>query len=129
MEQAIHLSDGEWKLMNLLWDRSPRTVTELVRAVREDTGWTKHTVIKMLSRMEEKGAVRHEEGARAKQYYPTADRRAAVLEETEGFLNKVYGGSLGLMMSALVEEKAVSRRELEELYAILRSAEEEHHER
>ena len=130
METAIHLSDGEWKLMNLLWDRAPRTVTELVREVRDDTGWTKHTVIKMLSRMEEKGAVRYEEGVRAKQYYPTVDRRAAALEETEGFLQKVYGGSLGLMMSALVEEKAVSRQELAELYAILQSAEEEErHER
>ena len=130
METAIHLSDGEWKLMNLLWDRAPRTVTELVREVQDDTGWTKHMIIKMLSRMEEKGAVRHEEGVRAKQYYPMADRRAAALEETEGFLQKVYGGSLGLMMSALVEENAVSRQELAELYAILQSAEEgESHER
>lgn len=127
MEHTISLSDGEWKLMNLLWDRSPRTIMELVHALEDDTGWTKHTVIKMLSRMEEKGAVRYEEGRRAKQYYPAAARKAVVLEETESFLRKVYGGSLGLMMSAMVEDKGLSQAELDELYAILQQAEEKRH--
>ena len=124
MKQKISLSDGEWKLMNLLWDQSPRTMMELVHALEQDTGWTKHTIIKMLSRMEEKGAVRHETGARAKQYYPAAARKAVVLGETESFLRKVYGGSLGLMMSAMVEDKGLSQAELDELYAILQQAEE-----
>ena len=74
--EHLKLSDGEWKLMNLLWDRAPQTITELVRALASDTGWSKHTVIKMLSRMEEKGAVRYEEGGRAKRYYPAAARQA-----------------------------------------------------
>ena len=124
MAHPIRLSDGEWKLMNLLWDRAPRTVTELVHALAPDTGWTKHTIIKMLSRMEEKGAVRHEEGARAKQFYPAADRRQAVLGETKHFLDKVCGGSIGLLMSAMVEENALSPQELDQLYDILRKAEE-----
>ena len=35
----VHLSDGEWKLMNKLWDASPRTITELTAAVKEETGY------------------------------------------------------------------------------------------
>ena len=127
MEGKIHLSDGEWKLMNLLWDRAPQTITELVRALASDTGWSKYTVIKMLSRMEEKGAVHYEEGGRAKRYYPAAERQAVALRETRNFLKKVYGGSLGLMMSALVEDHCLSRAELEELHAILQQAEEPCH--
>lgn len=73
--QTVNLSDNEWKLMNLLWADAPRTITELVYQLKEDTGWSKHTVISMLSRLEAKGAVRHEEGARAKQFYPAIDRR------------------------------------------------------
>ena len=37
----VHLSDGEWKLMNKLWDASPCTITELTAALREETGWSK----------------------------------------------------------------------------------------
>ena len=73
----VHLSDGEWKLMNKLWDASPRTITELTAALRGDTGWSKNTVITMLSRLEAKGAVTHDEGGRAKRYAPLLRREDA----------------------------------------------------
>ena len=118
----VHLSDGEWKLMNKLWDASPRTITELTAALRGDTGWSKNTVITMLSRLETKGAVRHEGGVRAKQYFPVLDRENAARAETESFLDKVYGGSLGLMMSAMVESRQLTEADIAELSAILEKA-------
>ena len=118
----INLSDSEWRLMNQLWDRSPMTITELTAALREDTGWTKNTIITMLSRLEAKGAVRYEEGGRAKQYFPTVDREDAARAETESFLSKVYGGSLGLMVSNLVESHALTEADIAELSAILEKA-------
>ena len=44
----MNLSDSEWKLMNHLWDGSPHTITELTAAVKDETGWSKNTVITML---------------------------------------------------------------------------------
>ncbi len=121
----INLSDSEWKLMRRLWERSPRTITELTAAVREETGWSKNTVITMLSRLEAKGAVRHEEGERAKRYFPALRREDAAQAETESFLSKVYGGSLGLMMSAMVESRRLTEQDIAELSAILDKAGEE----
>ena len=118
----INPSDSEWKLMNRLWDRAPMTIMELTAALREDTGWTKNTVITMLSRLEAKGAVRHEEGQRAKLYYPVTDREDAARTETESFLDKVYGGSLGLMMSAMVDSHALTEADITQLSAILEKA-------
>ena len=118
----INLSDSEWKLMNRLWDRAPMTITELTAALRADTGWTKNTIITMLSRLEAQGAVRYEEGGRAKQYFPTIDREDAARAETESFLSKVYGGSLGLMVSNLVESHALTEADIAELSAILEKA-------
>ena len=78
----IDLSNSEWKLMRRLWERAPRTITELTAAVRDETGWSKNTVITMLSRLEAKGAVRHEEGGRAKQYFPAVRRGEAARVES-----------------------------------------------
>ena len=114
------LSDAEWKLMNLLWESSPRTVMGLVAAFRDTTGWTKHTVITMLSRLEAKGAVRHEEGGRAKRYFPAVPREDAVRSETENLISKV--GGLGLVMSALVDSHALTEADIAELSAILEKA-------
>ncbi len=117
--KQISLSGNEWKLMGRLWERSPRTITELTADLREETGWSKNTIITMLSRLEAKGAVRHEEGARAKANYPAVDRETAARAETESFLGKVYGGSLGLLVSAMVESRALTEEDLAELSAIL----------
>ena len=118
----INLSDSEWKLMNHLWARSPMTIMELTADMSGDTGWTKNTIITMLSRLEAKGAIRHEEGGRAKQYDPCILREDAAMEETKNFLGKVYGGRLGLMMHAMVESRTLTEEDIAELSAILEQA-------
>lgn len=122
---TISLSDGEWRIMNLLWEEPPRTVMQLTKQLNEETGWTKHTIITMLKRLEAKQAVYHEEGEKAKQFYPAIPRSQAVLEETRGFLDRVYEGSIGMMLHSMVSAKALSKKEIEELYEILQKAEEE----
>lgn len=122
----VNLSDSEWKLMNRLWDESPRTIMELTAALHQETGWSKNTVITMLSRLESKGAVRYEEGSRAKRYFPAVAREDAAMAETENFLSKVYSGRLGLMMSAMVDSQALTEDDIAELTAILERAGGEH---
>lgn len=124
MKDPIKLSDAEWKIMRLLWHK-PHTITQLVSALREDTGWSKSTVITMLGRMEQKGAVSYREGARARLYHALCSREEAAAEETASFLERVYQGSVGLLVSTLVDRHALSQEEVEELYAILKKAEEE----
>ena len=125
MEEILSLSDGEWKLMNLLWEDSPRTVAQLVKATADDTGWSKATIFIMLGRMAEKGAVRVETGGRSKLYYAAVPQEQVAARETEQFLNKVYHGSLQLMVSSMAGQKALSQEDIDELYEILRRAERE----
>ena len=120
----LHLSEGEWKLMNVLWEQSPRTVTEIVAALRFDTGWTKHTVITMLNRLENKGAVRFEQGERAKHFYPCVEKDTLTVRETASFLDRVYGGSVGLLVNTLLHRDALSAEEVAQLRRLLDQAEE-----
>lgn len=125
MAQKISLSDGEWKLMNLLWEQAPRTIAQLVSALKEDTGWTKGTIFMMLSRMEDKGVIYFEAGGRSKLFYPVLKKEDAASYETESFLSKVFDGSVGLMVASLAGQKALKKEDIDELYAILREAEKE----
>ena len=119
----VNLSDGEWKIMNILWERECATITELTAALQEDTGWDKHIVITMLNRMEKKGAVAFRIKGRAKQFYPLLLKSEVSIRETKGFLDKVYRGSSCMMVNAMVEDKALTREDIEELYRILEQAE------
>lgn len=117
----VNISDAEWKIMNVLWENtpSPCTIMQLTRTLADSTGWTKHTVMAFLKRLEEKGAVYYVEGERAKQYYAKVPQSEAVIEETKSFLDKAFKGKLGLMINTLIKEEAISKEEIDELYQIL----------
>lgn len=119
-EKKVALSDGEWKLMNLLWNDFPKSIMQMVADLREETGWDKHTIIIMLKRMEAKGAVSYVVEGRTKKYSPAVSRADAVHHETRKFLDKVYHGSLSMMLTTMVKQGDFSEEELEELRNILR---------
>ena len=123
MEQT-KLNASEWSVMTCLWEHSPRTVMQLVDDLKEQVGWAKSTTITVLRRMEEKGLLRCEIVGRGKSYSPAVDREKAVAAETHSFLDRVYQGSVGLMMSAMAERQELSREEIAQLRAILDEAEE-----
>ena len=117
------LSRNEWLVMEALWER-PSTLMELVRQLgQEPPGWAKSTTITTLRRMEDKGLVTVEIHGRTKYYTPALERDKAVRRETRSFLDRVYQGSVGLMVSAMASEKALSQEEIDALYAILKEAE------
>ena len=120
----INLTNREWYVLDCLWERSPMTVMELVAALGDRPGWAKSTTITTLRRMEDKGLVHCDLEGRTKHYTPMVSRDRAARRETRSFLDKVYRGSVGLMMSALAEDRALSKAEIDELYEILRKAEE-----
>jgi BlaI family penicillinase repressor len=95
MKRNVSLSDGEWKLMNLLWEEAPRTIAQLVAALKDDTGWTKGTIFMMLSRMADKGAVRFETGGRSKLFYPVLKKEDAASFETGAFSAKFTAAAWG----------------------------------
>ena len=119
-----NLTNSEWYVLDCLWERSPQTVMELVETLKARLGWAKSTTITTLRRMEDKGLVHCDLEGRTKHYTPMVSRDRAARRETRSFLDKVYRGSVGLMMSALAEDQALSKAEIDELYEILRKAEE-----
>ncbi len=116
------LNGSEWRIMECLWEESPRTVMQIVGYLKEETGWAKSTITTLVSRMEQKGILYYKEGGKAREYHPAVTREEAALLETESLLSRVYRGSVGLLMNTLVERKPLSREEIDELYAILKKA-------
>ena len=121
--EHLRLSDGEWKLMKTLWARQGQTLAELVAALDADTGWSRATIFMMLKRLIAKGAVTMDDSGKFQKYSAAITYADVEPEETESFLSKVYGGSLWLLVSNLVERGALSEQEIRELKAILDAAE------
>ena len=123
-EQRVSLSAGEWRVMEVLW-AGPKTLMELVRALGGDPGWAKSTVTTMARRMEQKGLIAYTTEGRTKVFRAALAREDAAAAETDSLLKRAYHGSVGLLVSALVERNDLSKSDIDGLYAILRRAEEE----
>ena len=121
--EHLKLSDGEWKLMKTLWAGQPQTLAELVTALDADTGWSRATIFMMLKRLIAKGTVTMDSSGKFQKYSAAITYADVEPEETESFLSKVYGGSVGMMVSNLVDRGALSERDIQELRAILDAAE------
>ncbi len=118
--ETISLSDGEWKLMNLLWDENPLTIAQMVDSLKRDTGWSRATINIMLTRLSEKGAVRIENIGRQKRFYPVFPREAAVRQEAHSTLERIRTRGIGLLLSTMAKESEFTDEEVEELYRILK---------
>lgn len=121
--EPIRIKNSEWNVLNCLWEKSPQTVMQLVARLGESVGWAKSTTITTLRRMEEKGLVHCEIIGKGKSYTPAVEQENAVISETRSFLDRVYQGSVGLMMSAMAKRQELTEEDLAELRKILEDAE------
>lgn len=121
--ERMKLTSSEWNVLNCLWEQSPRTVMQIVNELEKTVGWHRSTTITTLRRMEEKGLLRGEQAGRGTSYIPLVNREQAEIAETRTFLDRVYRGSVGMMMSAMAQRRELSREEIAELRAILDQAE------
>ena len=126
--KQISLTQAEWSVMECLWEAGPLTGREVVQRMEQSCLWSRSTTLTLLGRLENKGALESVPAEKGpKVFSPLLKREDAALGETKNFLNRVYQGSLSLMVSALTQKQALSREELDELYGLLKGLEEERH--
>ena len=125
VRKEVCLTQSEWYVMDCLWAYAPQTVMQLATDLSQRAGWAKSTTITTLEQMEAKGLVRSTPVGRDTQYHPCVRREEAAKSEVCSFLDRIYRGSVGLMVSAMAQDQALTREEIDALYEILRRAEQE----
>ena len=123
MEQMT-VTPSEWNVLEVLWQDGPQTLTELVPKLQARIGWSKSTTATMVRRMSEKGILTYEIQGRGKLFISNVDRNVVVAQETDSLLKRAYQGSIGLMVSAMAQRNNLTKQDIDELYQILKDAEE-----
>lgn len=115
----MKVTASEWYVLECLWEKEPQTLMNIFTHLNETQGWAKSTCATMLKRMEEKNLIHYEEEGRTKYFYTDAKRDEVAQKETRSFLNRIYNGSVSMMMSALVARNELSDKDISELEQIL----------
>jgi len=120
MELPPRISDTEWEIMKVLWQRSPLSSQEIIETLNsQNRTWHPKTAKTLLNRLVKKKALAYQQDGRAYLYRPLVQEGDCVRAEAESFLQRVFGGSLQPMIAHFVEEKKLSPKELAELKRLL----------
>jgi len=112
------IGESEWYVMKALWDSAPLSASDVVRAVSRHTDWSQSTILTMLRRLVAKEAVGVEK-RNVMMYYPLVEESAVTREETTQFINRVYQGSVNLLIRNFIQEGSLSEQERAELKKLL----------
>ena len=118
MKETIRISDAEWQVMKIIWNKAPVTSSEILEELKPVTKWSTTTIYTLINRLVKKKAIAVEKGSSPYVCRPLVDQKDLRREERTSFLKRVYDGSLNLMVANMVEE-GLSDEEIDELKDIL----------
>jgi BlaI family penicillinase repressor len=119
---APHVTEAEFAVLAALWDAEDRSARELTeRLYPTCTAADVATVQKLVQRLENKGLVLRDRSQRVHRFRAAIPRKQFAGQQLSQLAEKLSGGSLTPLLVHLVENNRLSRRELDELRALLES--------
>ncbi len=119
MTRTPPITDAEWEVMSVLWERSPATALEVIEAVREKMDWHPKTVKTLLARLVKKGILRYRTEGNRYVYTPAIARQRYVRDESKSFVARVFGGDPTPALMHFVRTTNLSEDDIEELRRLL----------
>ena len=119
--ETYHLSDSEYRFMQVVWDAEPVGSGELVALCREKLGWKKSTTYTVIKRLAERGVV-HTENAVVTALVQREDVQRA---ESRAFVAHNFHGSLPAFLTAFMGNSKLSKEDADVLHAMIDRFEQE----
>ena len=113
--KSLTMTDGELRLMNVLWEKGQATVGEVVEALTGRPKPAYNTVLTLLRIMEKKGYVSHRKDGRAFTFFPKTGRADASRNALQTLVNRFFEGSPRLLMLNLLEDEQLAPEVLRQL--------------
>jgi predicted transcriptional regulator len=113
------ISAAESQIMQALWAAGPMGAEDIVREVGTAQNWGEATVKTLINRLLKKKAIASErEGGRAR-YRPLLTREEYLTGESQGLLDRLFGGEVAPLVAHYARHRPLSPQELERLKALI----------
>ncbi|MBB3983567.1 putative transcriptional regulator [Sphingobium fontiphilum] len=114
------ISDAEYAVMAVLWERAPLTAADVAERIAEERDWTLQTVKTLLSRLMAKDAIAADQDGRRFLYRPLIARDDYVAGESGRLIDRLFGGRISPLVAQLAQQDQLSPDDIAELEALLR---------
>ena len=119
MAKKHKLGDLQLTILRRLWERKEASASDVHADLLEDRGLAPTTIATMLKKMEAKGVVRHRVDGRRYLYRATVSEQEVTRNMVSEITDRLFEGDPVALVSHLLEEHEVDRREIEELKALI----------
>ena len=110
-----HPTRGELEVLNVLWDRGPSTVRQVMEVLNRRRRRAYTSVMSLLSVMTDKGLVRREPQGRAFLYEARVAREETQGRMVQDLLGRAFEGSAAALVAHLLDQASPTPRELDEI--------------
>ena len=117
----MRVYDSELKVLDALWDNGDTTATQLVKLLKEQTGWSRTTTYTVIKKLIDKGAV--------ERYGTDFTCKALITKdqvqqyEAGELVDKLFDGSGSAFLAAFLSGKEIAPEEAARLKAIVEQLE------
>ena len=109
----VKLFDSERKVMEVLWREGEMSAGQIVKILKDETGWNRNTTYTVIKKCVEKGAIQRQEPGFICNALIT--RQEVQDYETEELIDKMFDGSKEKFFAAFLDGKKLSGQEIEKL--------------
>ena len=121
MADKPKISDAEWQVMQVLWEKSPATVKEVIKILSTKTTWKSETIRTLINRLTKKKAIGFEKKGRRHFFYPLLSQQECVKADADSFIARAGATMLKPILAAFIENEKLSDEDVAELQRILDS--------
>lgn len=123
MNNLPQISEAEYEVMKVVWSEAPISTNAVTEILTKKTSWSPKTIQTLLKRLVNKKALTYEKQGRVFVYTPLIEEKSYVRQQSRSFLKRYFDGDMSRMLSACLDEEALSQSEIDSLRAILTSHE------
>jgi len=113
------ISGAESHIMEVLWTRGPLTAEEIVQTVGPAQSWGEATVKTLINRLLKKKALASERSGGRALYRPVVSREDYVTGESQGLLDRLFGGQIAPLVAHYARHRDLSADEIERLKRLI----------
>ena len=120
--KSLSLTEGELRLMDVIWDKGRATVAEVAEALPKELDLAYNTVLTTLRILEDKGYLKHTKpkDGRAFVYRAVVSRQQASRSAVRHLLRRFFGNSAEALVLNLLEDEKLGEDELARVRELLK---------
>ena len=113
------ITEAEWKVMKLLWEKSPLAAYDVIQALGEKEQWHSNTVKTLLARLTRKKALGTRKYKNLLLYYPLVSEEECIQAESDSLLERLFGGAVTPLLVHFARRRKLTKKDLDQLRKIL----------